>query len=60
MRGKYLSIDGEYVKSGLFAEHKIVNCKIYTFSYFFRRWIESGAGKMVHSGIQQKNALHRR
>jgi hypothetical protein len=25
MRGKYLSIDGEYVKSGLFAEHKIVS-----------------------------------
>jgi hypothetical protein len=25
MRGKYLSVDGEYVKSGLFAEHKIVS-----------------------------------
>ncbi len=25
MRGKYLSEDGEYVKSGLFAEHKIIS-----------------------------------
>jgi hypothetical protein len=33
---------------------------IFLTRFFLQHWIESGEGKMAHSGIQLKNALHRR
>jgi hypothetical protein len=54
---KFSAIDHNEIQTVQIAKFTLF---LFFYTFFPQHWIEIGAGKIVHSGIHQKNALHRR